>query len=138
MSMKPRKPLPKAQVKVDLKDAETMKIDDIGNIIELGKQPISYNQIEGQYIGLCKISNSVMGSIRKFYHKLDKTILYDGKDYYNMYMTSFLQLLIDSGWKIRGVPVENGWLEVDSVEDLSLYESMGKKGTLGNFYEVDN
>ena len=60
-----------------LKDAETMKIDDIGNITELGKQPISYNQIEGQYVGLCKISNSVMDSIRKFYHTLDKTILYD-------------------------------------------------------------
>ena len=74
----------------------------------------------------------------KFYQSLDRSATYDGKDFFNMYMTSFLQLLIDNGWKIRGVPVENGWLEVDSVEDLSLYESMGKKGTLGNFYEVDN
>ena len=105
-----------------LKDAETMKIDDIGNIIELGKQPISYNQIEGQYIGLCKISNSVMGSIRKFYHKLDKTILYDGKDYYNMYMTSFIQLIIENLLPVRADIINGGWLEFDSEKDINCYK----------------
>ena len=33
MSMKPRKPLPKAQVKVDLKDAETMTCQQCDNKI---------------------------------------------------------------------------------------------------------
>jgi len=105
-----------------LKDAETMKIDDIGNITELGKQPISYNQIEGQYIGLCKISNSVMDSIRKFYHTLDKTILYDGKDYYNMYMTSFIQLIIENLLPVRADIINGGWLEFDSEKDINCYK----------------
>ena len=35
MSMKPRKPLPKAQVKVDLKDAETMTCQQCDNKIFL-------------------------------------------------------------------------------------------------------
>ena len=33
MNMKPKKPLPQQQVKVDLKDADTMKCQDCGNSI---------------------------------------------------------------------------------------------------------
>ena len=79
-----------------LQDAETMKIDDSDNILELGKKSKSYKEINGQYIGLFKISNSIVGKIRKFYNELDKSKYYDGKDYNNMYMTTFIQLIIDS------------------------------------------
>ena len=39
-------------------------------------------------------------------------------------MTSFLQLLINSGWMVMPAHVRNGWLEVDTVEDLLLYERL--------------
>ena len=54
-----------------------------------------------------------------------------------MYMTSFLQLLIDSGWKAKAVLVNNGWLEVDTVEDLETYEAMAASGRLDPFYRPD-
>ena len=38
-----------------------------------------------------------------------------------MYMTSFLQLLINEGWKIKAVKVKNQWLEFDSFNDLNIY-----------------
>jgi len=121
-----------------LEDAETLLMNNQGYVTELGKKPDGYEQIQGQYTGLIKIRSDRIKDFIKFYQSLDRSASYDGKDFFNMYMTSFLQLLIDSGWKVRGVPVENGWLEVDSVEDLSLYEEMGQEGTLGNFYEIDN
>lgn len=31
---------------------------------------------------------------------------------YNMYMTSFIQYLIDSGWEVRAAFIDNGWVEV--------------------------
>jgi choline kinase len=43
-----------------------------GNIIELGKKPGSYYDIEGQYIGLIKISKSTMTRVTAFYESLDK------------------------------------------------------------------
>ena len=46
-----------------------------------------------------------------------------------MYMTSFLQLLIDRGWKAKAVQVNNGWLEVDSLEDIRCYEKMAETAT---------
>lgn len=101
-----------------LDDAETMKLDPRGYIKELGGKPESYAEIEGQYVGLIKISKTMLREIRDFYYSLDRNRIYDGKDFNNMYMTSFLQLLINEGFKVKGVEINGGWLEIDSVEDL--------------------
>ena len=42
-------------------------------------------------------------------------------------MTSFIQILIDSGWEVRAALIKNGWLEVDTVEDLESYEKISKE-----------
>ncbi|SCG81929.1 putative sugar nucleotidyltransferase [Proteiniborus sp. DW1] len=101
-----------------LDDAETMKLDDEGYIKELGKKPNSYADIEGQYIGLIKISKTMIKEIINFYNSLDRDKIYDGKNFDNMYMTTFLQLLIDEGFKVKPVVINGGWIEVDSVDDL--------------------
>jgi L-glutamine-phosphate cytidylyltransferase len=104
-----------------LDDAETLKIDSSGKIIEIGKKAKSYNEIEGQYIGLIKLKSSFLKEIRSFYHSLDKNTLYDGKTFNNMFMTSFLQHI---SAQIPLIPcyINGGWLEIDSVEDLHRYK----------------
>jgi len=121
-----------------LEDAETLKIDDNGYVTELGKKPDNYSQIEGQYTGLIKIRANKLADFIGFYQQLDRTTTYDGKDFDNMYMTSFLQMLIDSGWQAKAVMVQSGWLEVDSVEDLEQYENMQKQGKLIDFYRLED
>ena len=106
-----------------LKDAETMKLDDSCNIIELGRKPKSYKEINGQYIGLFKISNSIIERVRKFYHELDRSKYYDGKDFNKMYMTSFIQLIINSISKVKADIINGGWLEFDNQKDLIKYEN---------------
>jgi len=120
-----------------LDDAETLMIDSEGYITELGKKPQNYDQIEGQYTGLIKIRSDKLLELEKFYNQLDRSAIYDGKDFKNMYMTSFLQLLIDRGWKVKAVQVKNGWLEVDSLEDIKKYEKLAKDGELDRFYKVE-
>jgi choline kinase len=120
-----------------LEDAETLVMDDEGYVVELGKKPESYERIQGQYTGLIKIRADKVTDLMQFYDTLDRSAHYDGKDFHNMYMTSFLQLLIDAGWKVKAAIVENGWLEVDSVDDLQLYEKLAKQGELQKFYQVD-
>ena len=56
-----------------LVDAETLKIKD-GKIIEIGKKPNHYDDIEGQYIGLIKFSKKILKEIVQFYNGLDKII----------------------------------------------------------------
>ena len=107
-----------------LEDAETMKIRE-GNIIELGKKPISYDEIEGQYIGLMKVSKSALSKLIKLYDSLDRSKIYDGKDFNNMYMTSLIQMVIDNIMAVSPVFINGGWIEIDSVEDINAYSRKG-------------
>tara|TARA_B100000795_G_scaffold269337_1_gene258424 strand:+ start:3474 stop:4214 length:741 start_codon:yes stop_codon:yes gene_type:complete len=111
-----------ARMNNPLNDAETLKINNEGKIIEIGKKPNSLNDIEGQYIGLIKIRKDVVKKFLSFYKSLDRSLLYDGKDFDNMYMTSFLQMLADNKNDLSPVYIYNGWLEVDEPTDLN-YQS---------------
>lgn len=103
-----------------LADAETFKLDREGHILELGRKAASYAEIQGQYMGLIKFSGTILGPVKTFYHRLDRARLYDGKRFDDMFMTTFLQLLIDAGFQIRGIPVAGGWVEIDRISDLLL------------------
>lgn len=109
-----------------LNDAETLKIED-GKIVELGKKPNTYEDIEGQYIGLIKISKSAIKKVINFYEGLDKDKLYDGKDYDNMYMTSLIQMIIDDLMDVKPVFINGGWVEIDSVDDLNKLEAISEQ-----------
>lgn len=100
-----------------LDDAETLKIKD-NKIIELGKKPKNYKEIEGQYIGLIKISKNIIQKVLAFYNNLPKDKYYDNKDFDNMYMTSFIQLIIDNLHEVNPIFINGGWLEIDCIEDL--------------------
>jgi L-glutamine-phosphate cytidylyltransferase len=108
-----------------LDDAETLRLDADGHIIELGKKARSYEDIEGQYIGLLKIAASAWPKLRAFYHRLDRHATYDGKDFDNMYMTSFVQAVIDRLMPVMAVPIQGGWLEIDVPSDLTISVSLG-------------
>jgi choline kinase len=120
-----------------LQDAETLVMDTNGYIKELGKKPGDYERIQGQYTGLIKVRADKIPQFVAFYNNLDRSGTYDDKNFDNMYMTSFLQALIDANWKARASLVNNGWLEVDTVKDLELYENMARNGQLQNICQLD-
>jgi choline kinase len=119
-----------------LEDAETLILDDDNYITELGKKPENYDSSQGQYTGLIKLRSDKTKDFIAFYNDLDRDATYDGKDFDNMYMTSFIQLLINKGWKVKACMVDSGWLEVDSIEDLDTYENMQSNGDLERFYKL--
>ena len=121
-----------------LEDAETFVMDSEGYVIELGKKAKSFKRIHGQYTGLIKVRENKIKDFIDFYKSLNRNKIYDGKNFSNMYMTSFLQEIIDAGWKVKAVSVENGWLEIDSVNDLQIYENLYKVGELASFCRLEN
>jgi len=118
-----------------LADAETFKLDSIGRVRELGRKPSGYQEIEAQYMGIIKVRADHSRGLVEHYAELDRSAEYDGKDFDNMYMTSFIQSLIDSGWEVRPAFSENGWLEVDTLHDLKTYEALARDGVLIKFYD---
>ncbi len=117
-----------------LADAETLRLDPQGNVTELGKKPSSFDDIQGQYMGLIKVSADLAPRLVSVYEGLDPEGPYDGRDRDNMYMTSFLQYVIDHVSPVAAVVIERGWLEVDTVEDLDTYEAMARDGVLDRYF----
>ena len=120
-----------------LADAETLRLDASGSILELGGKPRSLSEIEGQYMGLVKVRADFAPELVRVWESLDPEASYDGRDRANMYMTSFLQHLIDHGCPLQAVPVAGGWLEVDTTGDLALYEGMLGDGSLSSFCHIE-
>lgn len=119
-----------------LDDVETLKLD--GHcILAIGKKPVSYDEVQGQYTGLIKVRAEYATRLRKEWYDMDRDAYYDGQPYDNMYMTSFLQHLIDTGWPVHAAFTDNGWLEVDTVADLRLYESMLSGATHREIFNME-
>ena len=120
-----------------LLDAETLVLKNSHQVIEIGKRATSYDQIDGQYVGLIKVRSDYVSSFKDSWHSLDRNKLYDGNDADNIYMTSFLPYLIDNDFDVRAAFTDNGWLEVDTVSDLELYERYFNDGTLKEIINLD-
>ena len=114
-----------------LLDAETLKLTNSSHIRVLGRKPSSFNDIKGQYIGLIKVIREFCSRFSEVWHAMDKNALYDGNTYDNMYMTSFLQYIIDNHYQIKAVLVNNGWLEIDCLSDFYLAENSSSIGANG-------
>lgn len=104
-----------------LADAETLRMDETGRIVELGNAPERYEDIQGQYTGLFKISASTARPFAELAHELV------GVDP-NCYMTSLLQRCIHDGIHVQATTVVNGWLEIDSPSDLNIQHDRFYRG----------
>ncbi|MEK9993457.1 MAG: phosphocholine cytidylyltransferase family protein [Hydrogenophilales bacterium] len=128
-----------------LNDAESLKLDSMNNIIEIGQNVKNITDIQGQYIGLMKFKGKGLESVKKFYKKTKEESIKTGYNPLNQnipfkksYMTDFIQGLINSGCKIKAISINNGWLELDSNDDYRIYNELYKIGKLSEFFKIDN
>jgi choline kinase len=118
-------------------DAESFRVDDAGLVLDLGRPVRNLDEVQGQYMGLIKVRADHLPRLVEVYQSMDRAALYDGKAFDQMYMTAFLRHLIALGWPVRAVPVDGGWLEVDTVQDLRLYEALYRDARLADIYDPD-
>jgi choline kinase len=126
-----------------LDDVESLTLKD-GFITNLGQKVTSLNHIEGQYIGLMKFQNNAISVLKDFYH-ISKKQSESGQNplnpktsFENSYMTDFLQGLINNGHKLKAVEINGGWLELDTLNDLKIYENLYNKKILNKFFNLEN
>ena len=106
-----------------LTDAESFKVNSAGKLIELGKPINSLHEAPAQYLGLIKVKASSINKLKNSYQKLNGQNNQDSQSFKNMFMTSFIQHLIECGWSVSPSYTNGGWIEVDSVADLRAYEN---------------
>lgn len=101
-----------------LDDAETLKLHADGRIHEVGQKPGSLDDIEGQYMGLIKLTSHGCEVFKRVFHEAKNGNGLMGKPVETAYMTDLLQAVIDDGYAVHSVPISGQWVEVDTVSDL--------------------
>jgi len=124
-----------------LQEAESLICEADGRILEIGRARPDPSDIQAQYIGILRLSEEGSRVFRETYHNAKSK--YWGKEWVRgrvfeqVYMTDFLQVLIDSGVSVYSVPVRNGWLEFDTGSDYEKVLAWHAQGTLSRFFKFD-
>jgi len=109
-----------------LDDAETLKLHSDGRIYEIGQKPHSLQDIEGQYMGLIKLSSRGVEVLKNVFGDAKKGSGLQGKPIEKAYMTDLLQAIIDAGYAVQSVLTKSVWVEVDTVSDLKSETTKGR------------
>lgn len=100
-----------------LQDAETFRLTTEHTLAEIGNKPTSVDEVQGQYMGLLRITPEGWSEVIRIRSGLTS------EQCDKMHMTGTLQKVIDAGrLKIAAVPYNGDWGEVDSAEDLASYQ----------------
>lgn len=123
-------------------EAESLILDNTCAILNIGEKNPKPADVQGQYIGLIRLSTNGSKLFKEMYHKAkvnfwDKPWLRN-RLFQNIYMTDYLQYLIDIGVRVQAVPVEHGWLEFDTVQDYQLVLEWLRKGSISEFCKLDD
>jgi choline kinase len=126
-----------------LEDAESLKIDKLGNITSIGQKVSDISEIQAQYIGLMKFQGDATNIIKKFYLEMKENAkrgdnpLNSNIPFEKSFMTDLLYGLIKKGIKLKSIPIQNGWLELDTKNDYEIYNVMKKNGLLSKIIDLE-
>lgn len=107
-----------------LSDAESFAVDSQFRVRDIGRKVADISQIQGQYMGLLRITPTALGWIREAVQLSE-----NGGD--TMDMTSLLAALIDARHPVHGLPCSGGWCEIDNERDLAVADALLAEGKLG-------
>jgi len=101
-----------------LLDAETFRIDTSSCLTEIGDRPDSVSEVQGQYMGLMRLTPNGWENIRLALGNLSQN------EQDKIQLTTVLQRLIQRKLcNIKAIPYLGRWGEVDSKNDIVAYEA---------------
>jgi len=108
-----------------LTDAETFRVNAAGQLLEIGGKTTRIEEIQGQYMGLFKFTPPAWEVVETLLGTLDEPTR-DRLD-----VTGLLRRLVaDSSLPIGTFGTDGQWGEIDSPEDVALYQDMVREGEL--------
>lgn len=105
-----------------LSDAESFRLDQNAYLTEIGRKNVTYDDIDGQYMGLVKITPPAWSEISSILRNLAS----ERRD--KLDMTSLLSLLVGKKVPVQAVPCRGPWGECDCETDLHIYERWFDQG----------
>ncbi len=122
-----------------LSDAESLRLDADGGILEIGNTVSDISEIEAQYMGLMRFRGDGVRSLRDAKRDLGQARRpwMDKRPLKQAYMTDLLMELILRGGDVRGVPTDGGWVEIDTVEDYETINRLIATDAIQPYYDPD-
>ena len=122
-------------------DTESLVINDQSNIIELGLENPPLEMIDARFIGLLKFSVEGLHIIQKIMEEAykeyeDKPWQKSGRPVKKAYMTDLLNAIIQSGYTVKAVHFNNGWIEFDTNEDYEKAIDWLKDGSISKLIKL--
>jgi L-glutamine-phosphate cytidylyltransferase len=120
-------------------DSESLTIDADGHIRGIGQPDPAPDEIDGRFIGLLSFDDAGSAAFREVYDYHAKACTasmgpwYAANSFDSAAMTDMCQAMIDFGIDVTAVPVERGWIEVDTLEDHRRYEQWISDGRMQHF-----
>ena len=122
------KPLWSARMEDVYADAESLVLADDGSILEIGQRVKGPEQVQGQFMGIVCLAEATVAPF--VHHYRDVQCRDDALHPRHWDMTRVLTSWIESGHRVGSIPISGGWLEVDTDEDLRVYEQLYAEGLL--------
>jgi len=105
-----------------IEEAEKVIFDEDKNVVEIGKVVSSEKEVNGEFIGMVKCTKRGAEIFKEFFHKAKKEFygkpFIRAKTFNNAYLTDFIQYLVRNNIKVKCVPIERGWIEIDTLQDF--------------------
>ncbi len=102
-------------------DAESFRYQD-SQLLEIGNRVSDPGLVQAQFMGLLKITPEGWAMIENVVNGLDESLVE------NLDMTALLQILIHQNIFVAVITVKGRWCEVDSKDDLNLYNHLLHSG----------
>ena len=105
-----------------IEQAENVVFDADNNVVEIGKILTNKNDVHGEFIGMLKCSKRGAEILKRHFNRAKQAFW--GKPFKRAatfekaYLTDMLQDMVEMGVKINCVIIEQGWMEVDTVQDF--------------------
>lgn len=97
-----------------LDDLENFTLDKQNRVTQIGGKANSLSHVNGQYMGLIKITPQSWQHIITYLNRLSHTIIA------NLDMTSLFAALLQHDSTLHAVSYDGSWAEIDSEKDLKL------------------
>lgn len=105
-----------------IKEAEKVIFDEDKNVVEIGKIISNEKQVNGEFIGIVKCTKRGAEIFKEFFYKAKKEFygkpFIRAKTVNNAYLTDFIQYLVNNNVKVKCMPIERGWIEIDTLQDF--------------------
>jgi len=106
-----------------LLDAETLKLGENSEILEIGQQITDLSDVDAQYIGLMKFSKKGSKILSQILNNIkNQNIFINGRNFESMYLTDILNYMIQGGITVNAIKIRRSWLEIDDLNDLEIAE----------------